>query len=34
MAEKKELMIGMDPALAAKFQASTHVSRKCYHPQI
>ena len=28
MAEKRELMIAMDPALAAKFQASTHVSRK------
>ena len=28
MAEKKEVMIAMDPAMAAKFQASTHVSRK------
>ena len=28
MAEKKELMIAMDPVMAAKFQASTHVSRK------
>ena len=29
MAEKKEVMIAMDPDMAAKFQASTHVSRKC-----
>ena len=29
MAEKKEVMIAMDPQMAAKFQASTHVSRKC-----
>ena len=29
MAEKKELMIAMDPAMAAKFSASIHVSRKC-----
>ena len=28
MAEKKEIMITMDPAMAAKFNASTHVSRK------
>ena len=28
IAEKKEIMINMDPQLAAKFQASTHVSRK------
>ena len=28
MAEKKEVMIAMDPQMAAKFQASTHVSRK------
>ena len=28
MAEKKEMMISMDPEMAAKFQASTHVSRK------
>ena len=29
MAEKKEIMISMDPEMAAKFAASTHVSRKC-----
>lgn len=28
MAEKKEIMIAMDPQMAAKFQASTHVSSK------
>ena len=28
MSEKKEVMIAMDPQMAAKFQASTHVSRK------
>ena len=28
MAEKKEIMIAMDPRMAAKFTASTHVSRK------
>ena len=28
MAEKREVMIAMDPQMAAKFQASTHVSRK------
>ena len=28
MAEKKEVMIAMDPDMAAKFQASTHLSRK------
>ena len=28
MAEKKEVMIAMDPQMAAKFSASTHVSRK------
>ena len=28
MAEKREIMIAMDPAMAARFQASTHVSRK------
>ena len=28
MAEKKEIMISMDPVMAAKFEASTHVSRK------
>ena len=28
MADKKEVMIAMDPDMAAKFQASTHVSRK------
>ena len=33
MAEKREFMIAMDPQLAAKFQASTHVSRKSeQHP--
>ena len=32
MAEKKEIMIAMDPQMAAKFQASTHVSRKCSPP--
>ena len=29
MAEKKEIMIAMDPQMAAKFQASSHISRKC-----
>ena len=29
MAEKKEVMIAMDPQMAAKFAASTHVSSKC-----
>ena len=28
MAEKKEIMISMDPVMAAKFEASTHFSRK------
>ena len=28
MTEKKEMMIAMDPEMAAKFEASTHVSRK------
>ena len=28
MAEKKEIYISMDPVMAAKFEASTHVSRK------
>ena len=28
MAEKKEIMISMDPVMAAKFAASTHCSRK------
>ena len=28
MAEKKEVMISMDPMMASKFSASTHVSRK------
>ena len=28
MAEKRELMIAMDPAMAAKFEASTHISSK------
>lgn len=28
MAEKKEIMIQMDPVMAAKFSASTHVSCK------
>ena len=28
MAEKKEIMIAMDPRMAAKFTASTHVSCK------
>ena len=31
MAEKKEIMISMDPMMASKFSASTHVSRK-YNP--
>ena len=31
MAEKKEIMINMDPQLATKFQASTHVSRKLHY---
>ena len=29
MAQQKEVMISMDPVMAAKFTASTHVSRKC-----
>ena len=28
MNDKKEVMIAMDPDMAAKFEASTHVSRK------
>ena len=28
MADKKEIMISMDPVMAAKFAASTHCSRK------
>ena len=28
MSEKKEVMIAMDPDMAARFEASTHVSRK------
>ena len=28
MCEKKEMMISIDPEMAAKFAASTHVSRK------
>ena len=28
MAEKKEIIISMDPHMAAKFAASSHVSRK------
>ena len=28
MCEKKEVMIAMDPDMAARFEASTHVSRK------
>ena len=28
MKEKREMTIGMDPLIAAKFKASTHVSRK------
>ena len=28
MAEKKEIMISMDPLMASKFSQSTHVSRK------
>ena len=32
MAEKKEIMIAMDPHMMAKFTASTHVSRKCDLP--
>ena len=32
MAEKKEIMITMDPQMAAKFQSSTHVSRKYRSP--
>ena len=28
MCAKKEMLIAMDPEMAAKFQASTHVSRK------
>ena len=30
-AEKREVMIAMDPELAAKFQASTHVSVSSAH---
>ena len=29
MAQQKEVMISMDPVMAAKFAASSHVSRKC-----
>ena len=28
MAEKKEIMISMDPVMAEKFATSTHISRK------
>ena len=28
MAEKRDMMIQMDPVMAQKFQASTHISRK------
>ena len=28
MSEKRDMMIHMDPHMAAKFEASTHVSRK------
>ena len=28
MADKRDMMIAMDPEMAAKFKASTHVSRK------
>ena len=28
MSQKKEMMIAMDPEMASKFAASTHVSRK------
>ena len=31
MKEKKEMMIDIDPEMKAKFQASTHVSRKYQH---
>ena len=34
MNDKKEVMISMDPMMAAKFEASTHVSRKYWRPQI
>ena len=30
MQEKKEMMIAMDPVMAAKFSASSHVSCKCH----
>ena len=30
MCKKKEMMIAIDPQMAAKFQASTHVSRKYF----
>ena len=30
MAEKRELMISMDPEMAQKFVNSTHVSSKCF----
>ena len=32
MADKRDLMIAMDPHMAAKFQASTHMSRKYHEP--
>ena len=32
MAEKKEIMISIDPIMASKFSASTHVSRKYSSP--
>ena len=31
MAQKREMMIDMDPEMAARFKASTHVSRKSSH---
>ena len=34
MCAKKEMMIAMDPDMAAAFNASTHVSRKFYHQSI
>ena len=30
VAKERDLMINVDPAIAAAWQQSTHVSRKCY----
>ena len=34
MAEKREVMISMDPVMASKFAASTHVSSKSIYDSI